>query len=94
MRLNPLDYAKSKFFVDLQGSDAYWVNCFHKNIGQLITSLSKRIDAYEEAERYFGFLRNLHKLSSHYIEVHPQKLLELYKEDIDNTIPSKVKIDL
>ena len=85
MRLNPLDYGKSKHVV-LQGPDLYRVDCFNKNIDQLISSLTQRIAAYEEAERYFGFLRNLHNLPSHDIEMHAQKLLKLYKEDIDDNL--------
>lgn len=85
VRLNPLGYAKgeSAQFTD---SQKFRVECYIPVIDQLVTSLTQRISAYEKAENYFGFLRKLSSLSFQEIRKHSLKVINLYKDDLEEDL--------
>ena len=89
VRLDPLDYGRSQK-VELTGSQKFRVQCYLPIIDQLITSLTQTIRAYQESESYFGFLRNLHELSTEEIQKYSLKALEFYKDDLEENLTSEL----
>jgi len=85
VRLNPLDYDQTENIV-LTDSQKFRIECYIPVIDQLVMSLTQRIAAYEKSESYFGFLRRLHSLSFEEIREHALKLIELYKDDLEEDL--------
>lgn len=59
-------------------------------IDQFICSLDQRLSAYELICSRFGFLRNLDKLNNEEIEIEATKLVNIYKDDIDNNFANEL----
>ena len=85
VRLNPLDYAKDEN-VQLTGAEKFRVECYIPVIDQIVASLIQRIAAYEKTVSYFGFLRNLPNLSFQEVRKHASKVIELYKDDLEESL--------
>ena len=82
VRLNPLDYGKAPD-VEFTPSEKFRILEFIPLIDTFVSALDKRIAAYELVELRFGFLSRFHLLNPSEISENAQRLLSIYKADLD-----------
>jgi hypothetical protein len=87
--LNPLDYAQAPA-AELSPSEKFRVHDFLPIIDHFCEALQKRISAYELISSRFGFLRSLEALSPKDIRPAAQRLVDIYKEDLDASLAEEL----
>ena len=81
VRLNPLDYGKAPD-VEFTPSEKFRILEFIPLIDTFVSTLDKRIIAYELVDLHFGFLSRFHILNPSEISKSAQRLLSIYKADL------------
>lgn len=89
VRNKPLDYGHCDA-TEFSDSDDYRINTFIRTIDTLTTSLVEKIAAYSDLDNTFGFLSRLPDLNLEEIKGHSQKVLEVYKEDLEENLTTEL----
>ena len=89
VRLAPLDCAQAPE-IELGPSDTFRTQSFIPVIDNLDTELRKRLEAYKLVYERFGFLNNLDKLSDEEMLAASKKLLQIYRNDLDDNLGNEL----
>ena len=81
VRLAPLDYGGSAA-VEMTASQKFRAEAYIPIFDNFVSSLTQRLEAYENLCSLFGFLNNLESLSPAQIEEAADKLLHTYPKDV------------
>ena len=90
--MNPLDYVRSAETV-FSSAENFRINSHLPVIDELTSSLTERIEAYDQVNGYFGFLSKLDTeeiLSSEEILKKADNLLKLYENDIEEGLKTEL----